>query len=264
VRVTYSPNRVRGQWAAHGRYIARESAGREGDVKGAGFSTATDRVDIAKTLNAWQAAGDERLFKLIISPEFGERLDLRRHTRELVVRMEHDLNQRLEWVAVAHFNTDHPHVHVALRGQTDAGPLRLARDYIKQGIRSHAENLCTAQLGFRTELDALEGERREVHALHVTSLDRAIARHAFGPSGDGTFVPASPATANSEFQRAHQQFLASRLRTLATAGLATPVDGRRFQIDPTFLPKLRATQIGADRQKQKALRVQRGPTPLGR
>src|SRR5438105_10931273 len=26
VRVTYSANRIRGQWAAHGRYIARESA----------------------------------------------------------------------------------------------------------------------------------------------------------------------------------------------------------------------------------------------
>jgi type IV secretory pathway VirD2 relaxase len=264
VRVTYSPNRVRGQWAAHGRYIARESAARESDVKGAGFSAATDRVDIAKTLNAWQAAGDQRLFKLIISPEFGERLDLRRHTRELVARMEHDLGQRLEWVAVAHFNTDHPHVHVALRGQTDAGPLRLGRDYIKQAIRSHAENLCTTQLGFRTQLDALEGERREIHALHVTSLDRAIARNAFGSGGDGTFEPAWLATGDSEFQRAHQQFLASRLRTLATVGLATPVGAGRFQIDPTFLSKLRAMQIGADRQKQKALGVRRASTEVGR
>ena len=264
VRVTYSPNRVRGQWAAHGRYIARESAARESDVKGAGFSAVTDRVDVAKTLNAWQAAGDQRLFKLIISPEFGERLDLRRHTRELIARMEHDLDQRLEWVAVAHFNTDHPHVHVALRGQTDAGPLRLARVYIKQGIRSHAENLCTAQLGFRTQLDALEGERREIHALHVTSLDRAIARHAFGPVGDGTFEPASLPTGSSEFQRAHQQFLASRLRTLATVGLATPVDGGRFQIDPAFLSKLRAVQIGADRQKQKAAGARGASTQMGR
>jgi hypothetical protein len=28
IRVTYSPNRIRGQWAAHGRYIMRESATR--------------------------------------------------------------------------------------------------------------------------------------------------------------------------------------------------------------------------------------------
>ena len=49
---------------------------------------------------------------------------------------------RLEWVAVAHFNTDHPHVHIALRGRTEIGPLRLERDYVKHGIRQHTENLC--------------------------------------------------------------------------------------------------------------------------
>lgn len=122
VRVTYSPNRVRGQWAAHGRYIARESATKEAENKEAGFSATTDHIDVAKTLNGWQSAGDQRLFKLIISPEFGERLDLRRHTRELLARMEQDLGVSLEWAAVAHFNTDHPHVHIVLRGRTDAGP----------------------------------------------------------------------------------------------------------------------------------------------
>jgi type IV secretory pathway VirD2 relaxase len=75
--------------------------------------------------------------------------------------MENDLWVDLEWVAVAHFNTRHPHVHIALRGRTDVGPLRLDRDYVKSGIRAHAEQLCTVQLGFRTELDALEAERRE-------------------------------------------------------------------------------------------------------
>jgi len=141
VRVTYSPNRVSGQWAAHGRYISRGSATKEGSVKEAGFAATDDHIDIPQTLGQWQSAGDQRLFKLIISPEFGERLDLKRHTRELMARMEHDLGLRLEWVAVAHFNTDRPDVHIALRGRTDAGPLRLPRDYIKQGIRDNAENL---------------------------------------------------------------------------------------------------------------------------
>jgi len=86
VRVIYSPNRVRGQWAAHGRYIARESATKEAQSREAGFSATTDHIDIANTLNGWQSAGDQRLFKLIISPEFGERLDLRRHTLELLGR----------------------------------------------------------------------------------------------------------------------------------------------------------------------------------
>ena len=58
-------------------------------------------------------------------------------------------------------------------------------------IRNNAENLCTAQLGFRTEMDALEAERREVDALQITSLDPRIARQAFGADGDGTFEPES-------------------------------------------------------------------------
>ena len=254
VRVTYSPNRVSGQWAAHGRYISRGSATKEASVKEAGFAATNDRIDLPQTLGQWQSAGDQRLFKLIISPEFGERLDLKRHTRELMTRMAHDLDLRLEWVAVAHFNTDHPHVHIALRGRTDAGPLRLPRDYIKQGIRNNAENLCTAQLGFRTELDAREAERREVNALQITSLDRRIANQAFGPDGDGTFEPEPlQPPPSSQAQRARRLFLAARVQTLATMGLSEEIDHGRWQIDPAFLAKLKAMQISHDRQKLIAL-----------
>jgi len=245
---------VSGQWAAHGRYISRGSASKESSVKEAGFTAANDRIDVPEKLGQWQSADDQRLFKLIISPEFGERLNLKRHTRELMARMEQDLGLRLEWVAVAHFNTDHPHVHIALRGRTDAGPLRLSRDYIKQGIRSNAENLCTAQLGFRTELDALEAERREVDALQITSLDRRIAKQAFGPESDGTFEPDSLPAPSSEGQRARRLFLAARIRTLATAGLCQEIELGRWQMDPEFLTKLKAMQIGRDRQKLIALR----------
>ena len=252
VRVTYSPNRVRGQWAAHGRYIARESAAGQGKGSEVGFSAAADGVNIAKTLADWQTAGDPRLFKLIISPEFGERLDLRRHTRELLSRMETDLGVNLEWVGVAHFNTGHPHVHIALRGRTDAGPLRLDRDYIKSGIRRNAEELCTAQLGFRTELDALSAERREVDAPRITSLDRGIARQAFSATGDGGFDIYSLPSPVSASQRARQQFLVARLRTLTVMGLANEVENRKWRVDPAFLSALRKLQISQDRLKTMA------------
>jgi len=167
-------------------------------------------VNPAKDLNAWQSAGDPRLFKLIVSPEFGERLDLRQHTRQLLARMEKDLGTRLEWLAVAHFNTGHPHVHIALRGRTEAGSLRLSRDYIKSGVRRHAEDLCTAQLGFRTEMDALEAERREVDQPRLTSLDRRISRAL--TAGDGTLSLDSLAEPRSTADRARRVFLVGRLR----------------------------------------------------
>ncbi len=167
---------------------------------------------------------------------------------------------RLEWAAVAHFNTDHPHVHIALRGRTDAGPLRLDRAYIKQGIRNHAESLCTAQLGFRTELDALEAERREVDAPRATSLDRRIATNAFGPGGDGTVDLELLPMPRTEGQRARYLFLAARLRTLANMELSVEIEQNRWRIDPAFLSKLRAMQISHDRQKTRALGAR---APLG-
>jgi hypothetical protein len=104
VRVSYSSNRVAGHWRAHGRYIARESASQEPEK--AGFGAEKIAVDIASELRNWQDGADPRLWKLIISPEFGERLDLQRLTRDVMSRMESDLHTSLDWVAVAHFNTD--------------------------------------------------------------------------------------------------------------------------------------------------------------
>ena len=129
--------------------------------------------------NPGRGRRDQRLWKIIISPEFGDRVDLTRLTRDMMARVERDLGMPLEWVAVAHFNTEHPHVHVALRGLgRDAQQVRLNRDYVKHGFRSIAEDLCTRQLGHRTEIDAAEAEHREIRENRFTSLDRMIARAA--------------------------------------------------------------------------------------
>ena len=140
VRVSYSPNRVRGQWAAHGRYIARESARQDS----AGFDANGDVTDIPQRLAQWQRSGDQRLFKIIISPENGHEIDLPRLTRDLMDRMSTDLARDLEWVAVAHHNTGHPHTHVAVRGRD----LRLPKEYVRSVVHEHATRLSAKQLGF--------------------------------------------------------------------------------------------------------------------
>lgn len=211
IRVTYSPNRVRGQWAAHGRYIEREGGLTEG---------------IAAKLASWQKAGDERMFKIIVSPEFGERIDLDRLARDLMTRVSGELGVPLEWAAAAHRNTDHPHLHIALRGS--AG-LRLPRDYVKHGLRRAAEALCTAQLGYRTELDIRESERREVTAQHVTSLDRRLAR----------LQPGAKLT----------PILAARLRTLERMGLARFDQAVDWEVRPNFVATLSAAQRANDKQR---------------
>src|SRR5580700_1318464 len=185
VRVTHLNNKTRGQWKAHGRYLARESATHENPVEGVGFGREDQKIDIAARLEDWQKTGDERLWKLIISPEFGDLTDLRRLTADLMERVEKDLGTDVEWVAVEHHNTEHPHVHVVVRGlRTDGTSLRMSREYIQQGIRSAAELLCTRQLGFRTQLDAAEAERREISESRFTSLDRRIMQEASNPNAD--------------------------------------------------------------------------------
>jgi type IV secretory pathway VirD2 relaxase len=243
VRITYAKNKIAGQWRAHGRYIARESA-TQGSA--AGFNAESAAVEPAQILNCWQKQGDARLWKFIISPEFGERIDLQRLTRDLMQRMETDLGTRLEWVSVSHFNTEHPHAHVALRGvRGDGSVLDLPRDYVKFGIRMIAEDLCTRQLGYRTELDAREAQRREVDQCRVTSLDRIIDC-ANGASAEPEFVfrPDGPSA-----MRDQAPLLAARLNTLQKMGLATQSQFRQWRVRSDFLTVLKAMQQTADRQK---------------
>ncbi len=241
VRVTYSRNAMKGQWRAHGRYLMRESAAGDASRERAGFGRDGKIEDLPATLDLWQGAGDARLFKLIISPEFGERVDLERLARDLMTRMEGDLDTRLEWAAIVHHNTDHPHVHIALRGIRDNGTeLRLERGYIQHGLRAHAEDLCTAQLGYRTELDAAEASRREVTQQRFTSLDRMILRSA--AAADDNYLWLVPTS----------DHIAARLRFLSTMGLSGSPDDNRWRVRRDFETVLRAMQRAGDRQKALA------------
>jgi len=48
-------------------------------------------------------------------------MDLEAHTKDLMTRLERDLRIKLEWAAVIHYSTEHPHVHVVLRGCDEYG-----------------------------------------------------------------------------------------------------------------------------------------------
>src|SRR3546814_13655226 len=65
---------------------------------------------------------DRHQFRFIVSPEDGaDYEDLKPLTRRLMTRMEEDLGTKLDWVAVDHFNTGHPHTHIILRGRDEKG-----------------------------------------------------------------------------------------------------------------------------------------------
>lgn len=251
VRVLYSNNTTRGQWRAHGRYIARESAVVEGNAQTAGFDRSSKEIDIEGRLNAWQKAGDERLWKFIISPEFGDRVDMGKLTRELMDRIERELQTSTEWVAVTHHNTDHRHTHVALRGVDSGGrALLLDRQFVQCGIRQIAQDLCTRQLGYRTLADAAAAQQREVLQHRYTALDRRIQHAAQKNPNDPGYLTVSmnPGMRLGDTADVRGDYLV-RLRALSKIGLAEERSRNIWQVRSDFDKVLRAMQKGADRQK---------------
>jgi type IV secretory pathway VirD2 relaxase len=256
-RVTYLNNRTRGQWRAHGRYLARESA-TAGNSNEMGFNRDRAGIDVARELERWQSSEDPRLWKVILSPEFGDRVDLQRLARDLVERMAVDLGTTLEWVAVAHYNTEHPHVHMVMRGiRSDGQPLQFRREYLKYGIREITEDLCTRQIGYRTLHDAAEAERREISEKRFTSLDRAILRDADqgpqAPDSAKLTVVKNPVEAGlADSARSHSRHIVSRLAVLQRMGLAEPAGANTWHVRRDFEQILRAMQRTTDRQRTLA------------
>src|SRR5579864_2179926 len=98
-----------------------------------------------------------------------------------MARVERDVGRKLEWVAVNHYNTGHPHAHVVVRGVDRGGQqVRFDRAYISNGMRWRAEELATELLGPRPEFEIRRARAREVMQERFTSLDRELERRTMG------------------------------------------------------------------------------------
>jgi len=162
---------------AHLRYIQRDGVTREGE-KGALYGPDTDDAD-GKSFIA-KAEGDRHQFRFIVAPEDGAAMeDLKPFIRDLMHQAETDLGTKLDWVAVDHFNTGHPHTHIIVRGKDELGKdLVIARDYLSHGLRERARDLVTLELGPETRHELDQKIEREVQAEHLTRLDRSLMRDA--------------------------------------------------------------------------------------
>jgi type IV secretory pathway VirD2 relaxase len=233
--------------------VARESATQRGRAAEAGFNATEQNLNIATTLDNWQKAGDERLFKIIVSPEFADRLNLEQHSRELMKRIERDLGTQLKWVAAVHHNTEHPHVHIAVRGADDKGmPLRLPREYIRRGMRERAEEIATEALGYRSPADAQEARRRETVQDRFTSLDRILQRSNDGSSSHFAVIANADGVTLSRSAQQLQTRLIARLMHLQKMGLAQLVAPYEWRVQADFEKVLRTLQQSWDRQKTLA------------
>lgn len=236
---------------SHLKYLQREGAGVErteelnlsetrGELYGPDrHESYEDRDFLERGEQSFNGRGDPHQFRLIISPEDGVELardvyggapSLQRETRKLMEQLSEDLGTRLDWVAVDHFDTAHPHTHVVLRGVThDGKALNIAGDYIAEGIRGRYEEIITHELGLKCEMDILDDLARETKLNRVTTLDRAIIPRIDAASSvidlrAGSFRVHPDSALN-------RHLLIGRMKHLETLGLATPTDKGRWQLE---------------------------------
>jgi type IV secretory pathway VirD2 relaxase len=213
----------------HLRYLQRDGVTRErlpGDL----YDAKLDRADGAAFLE--RSEGDRHQFRFIVSPEDAiEYQDLKDFTRRLMRRMAEDLDTTLDWVAVDHYNTGHPHSHIVLRGKDERGAdLIVAREYLSHGMRERAAEIVTLDLGPRTDREIETRLRAEVEQERFTSIDRRLLREAEqGMVRSGT-------VAGDAFR---QTLWAGRLQKLRRLGLAEETGPGQWKVAEDLEPVLR-------------------------
>lgn len=213
---------------AHLRYLQRDGTTREGEG-GQLYDRDTQGVDGKAFLD--RGSGDRHQFRFIVAPEDGAQYDdLKPLVRRLMADAEQDLGTRLDWVAVDHFNTRHPHSHVVVRGVDLRGKdLVIARDYLTEGLRERAVALVNLDLGPRTDAEIRISREAEIGQERFTGIDRRLLRSA---DEQGHVRPVHR-------DGVEQSLRVGRLRTLERLQLAREVSRGTWTLDPELEPALR-------------------------
>src|SRR6266852_5106734 len=211
---------------AHLRYLERDGVTKDGE-NGQVYSAERDVEDGRAFLD--RGHDDRHQFRFIISAENGAELsDPRETTRNLMTQMETDVATKLDWIAVDHHNTGHPHTHILVRGVTED-------DYIAYGIRERASEIVTRELGRQTELEVTKELEREVDADRFTGLDRMLIAEQQGRK----FRNLRPDQDMRDTFRQNRALLIERARKLERMGLATEIETGKWIVSPKAEPVLR-------------------------
>jgi type IV secretory pathway VirD2 relaxase len=221
---------------AHLRYLQRDGVTRDGE-RGEVYGRLLDHPDGPAFLE--RSAADKHQFRFIVAPEDGVELgDLRRFTRELMDKMEQDLETNLDWLAIDHHNTGHPHTHIVMRGVTEDGKaLYIAGDYIAHGIRYRASEILTRELGLQSERDVEQQLDAEVDQERFTRLDRNLIAQA----GDERMIDLRPEPSQDGFAGDAQRYRhLKRLKKLERLGLAQEIETGFWSVSAKTESSLRA------------------------
>jgi type IV secretory pathway VirD2 relaxase len=228
----------------HIAYLKRDGVTRDGKNAGL-FGNGNGEIDGEGF--AERCADDRHHFRFIVSPEDAVDLqDVRAFTRELMENMATDLGTKLDWVAVDHWNTDNPHIHILLRGKEEDGrDLVIDKDYIRAGMRGRAEELVTLELGPRTEQEIDQTLKREIDADRWTSLDRRL-RSLADQAGGVIDLRVEP---GGRLSRASNHLI-GRAGRLERLGLATAIGPGCWTLKPDLEATLREIGTRGDMIKK--------------
>ena len=226
--------------AKHLSYLRRDGVTRDGNDTRM-FDAGSDRANEKEFTG--RCTGDRHHFRFIVSPEDAKNMDdLRAFTRELMKDAERDLDTKLDWIAVDHWNTDNPHIHVLVRGKADDGEdLVISRDYISRGFRARAAERVTLELGPRNELEIRKALEAEVEAERWTGLDRALQAAADEGAGVADLRPAASGK-DTELRL----LMVGRAGKLERLGLAEQIAPGQWTFKPRLEETLRELSIRGD------------------
>lgn len=226
--------------AKHVNYLKREGVTRDG-ADARMFDARSDATD--ERVFAERCEDDRHHFRFIVSPEDAvEMADLRAFTRELMSDVGRDLGTPLDWIAVDHWNTDNPHIHVLVRGRADDGQdLVISRNYISRGLRARAEERVTLELGPRSEHEIKSAIERDVEAERWTGIDQALRMAADEGAGIADLRPGAPSE-----QADLRRLMLGRAAKLERLGLAEQVASGLWTIRPGLEQTLRDLSVRGD------------------
>ena len=226
--------------ARHVGYLKREGVTRDGQDAHL-FDARSDDADTKAF--AERCEDDRHHFRFTVSPEDAPKMaDLRAFTRELMKQAERDLETKLDWVAVDHWNTDNPHIHVLVRGKLDSGKdLVISRDYISRGFRMRAAERVSLELGPRSEQEIQSALEREIAAERWTGLDRALRQAADDNGGIADLRPG-----DQREDRELRRLLVGRAARLERLGLAQQIAPGQWTIKPGLEQRLRELSVRGD------------------
>lgn len=223
-------------------YIGREGVDKDGGpAKVFNREGEVTRDSSVEQVQEW--AADRHHWRLIVSPERGEQLDLNEFASDFVKGMEQDLGTKLEWFGACHYDTENPHIHLLIRGKTDQGEdLVIKKDYVSFGMRDLAEQIATRALGHRQEWEIRQELSKGVTQERFGPIDRKLLFEVRG-SVDGII------DLDSEFNLADRELRdlkIKRLKFLRNFGLSRRVSTGKWQLSNNMEKVLRGLSIQGD------------------